>query len=368
MMKLQYLHDNRAMVHDILRRWPHDADRLDWLDRYRISANAVYPFSSGGKLHFLRFSPVSEKRDGQVQAEMDWIKFLTGKGVAVIVTVPSLAGKETEQMETQWGTCTACVFEGVEGQRYDWMDWDPLPEEALRAAGVTLARMHEAGRENWQESVPHHPWDWREVLDWCEQTVSDIPQLPEGALGTDDAGHPRPKESVDQEAVHAAAEHLRTFFGGLPITPDVYGPIHYDFEMDNLFWQPEMNRCVPIDFDDLMIHWYAFDLVKTRDSIRETMADVREETGATADDPIWSEAAAKAEACLLEGYQSVRAIPEFSQAQQAAFSQFAALFGYARILHSVRQVDPEEPEWMTGLRSHLRELLAQRREVWSRNS
>lgn len=365
MMKLRYLHDNRTMVHDILRRWPHDTDRLDWLDRYRISANAVYPFSSGGKLHILRFSPDTEKRIGQLQAELDWLRFLSGKGVVVNVTVPSLAGNETEQMETEWGTCTACVFEGIEGQRYDWMDWDPLPEEALRAAGVTLARMHEAAKGNWQETAPHHPWDWREVLDWCEQAVADIPSLPEGALGADDTGNPWPDESLDREAVRAVAERLRTVFGGLPATTDVYGPIHYDFEMDNLFCQPEENRCVPIDFDDLMINWYALDLIKTRESIRDTMADEREEAGATADGPIWSEAAARAEACLLEGYQSVRPVPECLHEQELAFSQFAALYGYARILHSVQLVEPEEPEWMTGLRTHLRELLAQRKAVWS---
>ncbi len=367
-MKLEYLHDKRAMVHDILRRWPHDADRLDWLDRYRISANAVYPFSSGGKLHFLRFSPVAEKRDGQLRAELDWLRFLTEKGVAVNVPVPSLAGNVTEQMETEWGACAACVFEGVEGQRYDWMDWDPLPEEALRAAGVTLARLHEAGKDRMRETGKQQPWDWREVLNWCEQTVSMIPRLPEGALGVDDTGSPWPEELVDQEAVHAAVERLRTVFGKLSATPEAYGPIHYDFEMDNLFWQSEKNRCVPIDFDDLMLHWYALDLIKTLESIRDTMADEREESGAPSDDPIWSEATVKAETCLLEGYQSVRAIPECLHEQQPAFSQFAGLYGYARILHSVRQVAPEEPEWMTGLRTHLRDLLAQRKEIWNRIS
>ena len=61
MMELKHLQDKRDMVHHILRRWAHDGDRLDWLDRFRISANAVYPFSCGGQLHFLRFAPESEK-------------------------------------------------------------------------------------------------------------------------------------------------------------------------------------------------------------------------------------------------------------------------------------------------------------------
>ena len=365
MMKLQYLHDNRNMVHDILNRWENDADRLDWLDRYRISSNAVYPFSSGGKPHFLRFAPVSQKRNGQLQAEQDWLVFLQQKGIAANRMVPSKAGNLLEHVDTVWGVCIACVFEGVAGQRYDWMDWDPLPVDALHAAGETLARLHVAG-DVWMEtaSAARQPWHWSAVLDWCEQLVRVPIVLPEGALGVDEARNPWPETTVEPTEVRQTASRLRERFAALPTTPEVFGPVHYDFEMDNLFWQPEEERCVPIDFDDLMLHWYALDLIKARESIFETLAEAREEAGAASDDPVWSEAAQKAETCLFEGYRSVRAIPEHLLAQAPAFSQFAALYGYARILNALRQVNPEEPEWMTGLRTHLRDLLAQRKEIW----
>ncbi len=198
----------------------------------------------------------------------------------------------------------------------------------------------------------------------CEQLVRVPIVLPEGALGVDEAGNPWPETTVEPTEVRQTTRRLRERFAALPTTPEVFGPVHYDFEMDNLFWQPEEVRCVPIDFDDLMLHWYALDLIKARESIFETLAEAREEAGAASDDPVWSEAAQKAETCLFEGYRSVRAIPEHLLAQAPAFSQFAALYGYARILNALRQVNPEEPEWMTGLRTHLRDLLAQRKEIW----
>jgi Ser/Thr protein kinase RdoA (MazF antagonist) len=381
MMKLQHLHDQRDMVHHILRRWAHDADRLDWLDRYRISANAVYPFSSGGQLHFLRFAPESEKRAGQVEAELAWLEALVANGLEVCTPVPSLEGNRVERVETDWGACLACVFKGAEGQRLDWMAWNPLPEDALLAAGRTLAELHRLSEQFGREQELRHParvtgpspWSWSEVLDWCERTVAGIPMLPEGALGLDDEGKPWPEAPTETERFGCAVQTLRETLAAMPCSPETHGRIHYDFEMDNLFWQPGANRCVPIDFDDCMLHLYGMDVHKSLESIRETLADKREEaeeargeadcgTAASADVD-WEQRYGQASALFLEGYRTIRPIPTDLTTHHAAHAAFAAAFGYARCVYAVQHVDENEPEWQTGLRTHLRHFMEERAKV-----
>jgi Ser/Thr protein kinase RdoA (MazF antagonist) len=387
MMKLQHLHDQRDMVHHILRRWAHDADRLDWLDRYRISANAVYPFSSGGQLHFLRFAPASEKRAGQIEAELAWLEALGANGLEVCVPVPSLSGKHVERVETDWGACLACVFKGAEGQRLDWMAWDPLPEDALRAAGRTLAELHrlserfgreQATRQPDQVAEPS-PWSWSEVLDWCERTVAGIPMLPEGALGLDDDGELWPSVPLEAEQYGHAVQALRETLAAMPCSPETHGRIHYDFEMDNLFWQPGADRCIPIDFDDCMLHLYGMDVHKSLESIRETLADKREEAEAARDsdtsdceadaiaDVDWEQRYGQASALFLEGYRTIRPIPADLTTHRAIHEAFAAAFGYARCVYAVQHVDENEPEWQTGLRTHLRHFMEERGRVLFRS-
>ncbi len=367
MMKLQYLHDRREMVHGILKLWPHDADCMDWLDRYRISANAVYPFSSGGKLHFLRFSPVAEKRKNQLMSELKWMRWLEEQGLPVSEIIPSLKGGMVERVETEWGACDACVFTAVEGQRMDWMDWNPLPEAALRAAGRALAELHQQGM-SWNPPKIHRPWSWENVLDWCEQVVNKTPLLPEGALGLNESGCPRQSFSTEPHQVCQAADRLRKCFSTLPKSEETFGPVHYDFEMDNLFWQAEVGRCVPIDFDDVMFHWHGMDLCKALDSIQETMEEKQEEAGVPTESPETHFLMKQAKVLFLEGYRTIREIPEFQLHFLDEFARFAALFGYARVVYSVQQVEEEEPDWMTELRSHLYAFLMDRLKCFTGHS
>ena len=43
-MRLKHLVDNRDLALHLLGNWGYDRNRLDVLDQYRISANAIYPF------------------------------------------------------------------------------------------------------------------------------------------------------------------------------------------------------------------------------------------------------------------------------------------------------------------------------------
>ncbi len=363
MMQLHHLHDRRDLAHDLLSRWAYDADRLDWLDRFRISSNAIYPFACEGRLRFLRFAPECEKRAGQLEAELSWLEHLEGSGQAVVRPVPSLAGNQIERVTTAHGDYLVCVFEGVEGQRLDWMDWQPVPQQVLHACGQTLALLHEDGIR-WRNESGRLPWHWRDVLAWAVRTVEALPVLPVGALGLDDQGVPTQAFDTRPDAVRREAGRLAAVFGDMPSGSEVFGPVHFDFEMDNLFWQPEHQRCVPIDFDDAMCHWHALDLCKTLDSVEETLCDKAEEAGAQPGDPLWKSAAQAAAQCVLDGYRSIRPMPDAMMACKPDFDRFTALYGYARVVRAIALPNAGEPDWMTGLRGHLGSLLIRRRALF----
>jgi len=54
MTKLKYLYDNRDLAEMVLKNWDYDQSKLNLLDYYRISANAVYPFELNNTRYYLR--------------------------------------------------------------------------------------------------------------------------------------------------------------------------------------------------------------------------------------------------------------------------------------------------------------------------
>ena len=363
MMKLQHLYDQRDLVHELLAHWRHDKDKLDWLDRFRLSSNAIYPFACDGRVQFLRFAPESEKRAGQLEAELSWLEHLETDGQVAVRAIPSLSGNRIERISIAQRTYLVCVFDGVDGQRLDWAEWDPVPRQALHACGQALAGLHEDGIR-WRNNTHQLPWHWRDVLAWTVREVEAVPVLAPGALGLEAHGVPSSAFDTRPDVVHQEADRLTAVFDALPSGADVFGPVHFDFEMDNLFWQPDQQRCVPIDFDDAMCHWHALDLCKTIASVNETLWEKAEEACAQPQDPDWTAAAATAAQCVLDGYRSIRPMPDGMMAHKPDFDRFTALYGYARIVRAVAQPAEDEPEWMTGLRGHLGSLLRQRQALF----
>ena len=70
MLKLKYLFENFELAKLALTNWEHDEDTLgEYLKYFRISSNAVYPFSVQGKRHFLRLAPIDMPASILLQAQ-----------------------------------------------------------------------------------------------------------------------------------------------------------------------------------------------------------------------------------------------------------------------------------------------------------
>ncbi|WP_268239823.1 phosphotransferase enzyme family protein [Paenibacillus hunanensis] len=79
-----------------------------------------------------------------------------------------------------------------------------------------------------------------------------------------------PDEKEARQGLDMLAKQLRS----LPMNSGNYGLIHYDFQLDNVFYKKEHRSFQVIDFDDAMYHWYACDVVTALDDFLNEPIDL----------------------------------------------------------------------------------------------
>lgn len=84
----------------IVKNW--DYDNLDLFKYWRISANAIYPFSNQDKVYLIRISPVEEKSEKTILAEFEFLNYLRDNSYSAIQAKLSRNGRELEVVNTPW--------------------------------------------------------------------------------------------------------------------------------------------------------------------------------------------------------------------------------------------------------------------------
>ncbi len=319
MMKLKYLFDNRDLAHMLVKNWEHDKSSLEMFEHYRISANAIYPFKRNNVVYFLRFAPSSEKVKENIVAELNFINYLRGNYYNALEPVPSKLGEEVLCKSTPWGEYYASAFKRVNGKPINKSDFD---NDVILTLGKSLGHLHKLSSE-YLNPKPKR-WTHNDVFDWIEKTLTDLP---------------------DKEMALSESWILREYFSRLPKDRRNYGLIHYDFELDNVFYDNVEKTCSVIDFDDAMYHWYVMDIEQTLDSLK---------------DEIPENGYQEKKAVLIQGYRSEFDVSDEILELLPVFRRFANLYGYARISRSVQETWDNEPEWLIGLRLKLNKALDKR--------
>lgn len=319
MLKLKYLFDNRDLAEMILKNWEYDLDSIKLFDFYRISANAVYPFRYNEKVRFLRFSPTTEKDRNNLVAELEFIDYLKTKDYPALCTVASKHNRKIEEVTTPWGNYFAVVFEHVSGGSLEEIEYT---EEVCRKHGTCLGRLHKLSLEYQPKNNPR--WSYEDALTWIEK---ELIKFPDEILA---------KQEID--IIRRALENL-------PKNNQNFGLIHYDFELDNVFYDQDTDMLSVIDFDDAMYHWYAMDIQQALDSI-EGEIDSEEY-------PIMKEN-------FIEGYRKEFNVSDEMLSHMPIFKRFSNLYVYLRILSSSEEVWENEPKWLNELRGKFSMVMKQR--------
>jgi Ser/Thr protein kinase RdoA (MazF antagonist) len=222
---------------------PDPAQLVAWWDgspqtltHVRHGANAVYTFRAGNRRLILRVTEDRHRNRCQLEAELDFIRFVAARGVAAALPISSNRDACVETVQLEDGVLWhAVAFMAVPGRHFRFFSPD-IDRPLFRAWGSAMAALHAASRD----FVPAAP---RRRLTWAEQdtTSCDHTRLPSGEAG-------------------ARREHARVaeWLASLHATAESWGLIHGDFERTNFVLNGSTLRLY--DFDDACYHWYLADV------------------------------------------------------------------------------------------------------------
>jgi Ser/Thr protein kinase RdoA (MazF antagonist) len=202
------------------------------------SENSVYSFIASEKRRFLRLTSSHHRSLSQIEAELDFIRYLHRGGVSVSLPLTSLNGLAVEKMQGGSHDFFACVFEEAEGEPFAFNSHEENLKH-FRLRGQTLGRIHAHAR-NYAPFPNSRRFAWDED-DCILNAESYLPQ----------------SECVVRAEYHRIMDWLRK----LPKDEQSFGLIHGDFGATNYRYQD--NRLVVFDFDDCCYHWFAHDLAIT---------------------------------------------------------------------------------------------------------
>lgn len=313
MMNLQRM--VRGMMNDtvakqFIQRWEHDSQTLKF---WRASSNFVFTFERDGVRQFLRFIHEEDNAISHIQSELDFMLYLIENGYPTVAPIRSADGNwiETVQVDED-GRYYGVVFEQARGS---CVPLDQMTDRQAEAWGAALGSLHRLSEL--YAPGPTSRGSWLDALTFVSSVLDR---------------HPR-----EADARHEL-ERLREQLSALPTGAGHIGLIHYDFEMDNVFFEAETSRYFAIDFDDSMYHWYAMD-------VASAISDLLEQEDADANEKI---------AHFLTGYRKMKPLDEYEVRQFALFQRFEDLYRFARMLSSVEGFESGgSPAWALALKEKL---------------
>jgi Ser/Thr protein kinase RdoA (MazF antagonist) len=207
------------------------------MEHIRDGANAVYGFRAGDTRLVLRLTEDRHRSREQLEAELDFIRFVSSRGVATASPVRSADGAwvETLRGDDAPGVWHAVVFTWASGRHFEFFTAD-VDRPLFLAWGRTMGALHAASRE-------FVPAAGRRRVSWSEQ----------------DTVRCEARELPSWESA-ARREHalLTEWLGSLEATPESWGLIHGDFERTN--FKVDGSTLRVYDFDDACYHWYLADI------------------------------------------------------------------------------------------------------------
>jgi len=318
LLKLRHLFDNRDLAIMLLENWEYDKNDMDILNYYRISANAIYPFNLNGKTFLLRFIPWDEKTENEMEKELEFIQYLRKKELDVLEPVLSKDGNYLLKKETPWGTYLACVFKRVDGKQLSEFDYS---DEIIFGFGKTLGRLHKySGEFNKVE----------------KQSCFDILERMECFA--------KNKLKDKKELVLKRIDEVKSVFQKLPQNKSNFGLIHFDFELDNVFYDEPVKKYSVIDFCDSIYHWYVVDIEKSLANLKEEYPKNDFEQMKTV---------------FINGYKTEYRFFEEDFQLFPTLRLFDDLRQYINLKDVVEEKWDNEPEWMSDLRDHLNGIITE---------
>ncbi|MFX3674533.1 MAG: phosphotransferase enzyme family protein [Paenisporosarcina sp.] len=315
---------SNTIAESLIQLWEHDEGTMRV---WRASSNFVYVFERNQVQYFLRFSYAQENSIKQIKAELEFMGYLHGNNYPCVTPIPSKNGAIIETLKTQEGTYIAVVFSGAIGTN---LESETITGNQMEEWGKSLASLHSLSKTF--EPVYERRTSWMDTVKFMENVFQK---------------HPDEQEAVQE------LKRVTSWLGTMPTTNSEFGLIHYDFELDNIFYNENANNCFNvIDFDDAVYHWFALDIVIAMDDFFDN------------DNP-HSELLVQS---FLRGYRSIATLESETVNYFPLFRRFARLYKFSKILSSLDYGEINEtPAWLDGLQVKLVRIADELREGFSKN-
>ncbi|MFB5266885.1 phosphotransferase enzyme family protein [Paenibacillus enshidis] len=297
-----------AVAKNLIQNWEYDEGSLKF---WRASSNFVYAFEKNQEKYFLRFSFDQESAIEQIKAELEFMEYLKSNHYPCVSPILSVNGNYIETVQNSEGTYFAVVFSSAKGITLD----ENITEVQCEDWGRSLASLH-------QLSKVYEPSDtkrsnWQDILRKIDAMLQRYPD--------------------EQEAIEELGrltEWLQTF----PISNSNYGLIHYDFQLDNIFYKSNNRSFSVIDFDDAVYSWYAHDIITALDDF-------------LGDDMNLDNPQVKS---FLKGYCSVIPLSNEDINQFPYFQRFMKLYRFSNLLWSLEGSEiTDAPKWLNDIKLKL---------------
>lgn len=197
--------------------------------------NFIYIVKHQERSYFMRISHSKYNNLNNIQAELDWIKYLDENSVTVVTPVPSLSRNHIEQVKFKDFSFIIVVFNFIEGENFT-ENIDLLTPEKITKWGQLVAKLHKLSMTyKLKDSRNKRPnWDEEPLFKNIDITLDQFP------------------------VVLSNAKKYIQLVRELPTDPTVFGLIHQDLHESNVILKD--NKMTIIDFDDCHYSWYVEDI------------------------------------------------------------------------------------------------------------
>ncbi len=236
---------------------------------HRYVANYIYFVSKDNRELVLRLTPSTHRTKVEVQSEVEFINFLSKKGLETVVPVKSLNGHFVETIQHSELTFHVCVFVKIKGTRST--NEEAITPHFLKRWGAYLGKLHNFSEDFTKSGLKSNRAFWKNdsVQKLAEKNIPSAPSEIQRTY----------KEVID-------------WLNSLETSSSHFGLIHGDFHLGNYFVVD--NKIISFDYDDSSKHWFMSDIAASMSSVLK-LADSNNERSRIIRD-------------FFDGYQSERQI------------------------------------------------------------
>lgn len=304
MLKLKHQNDYVVLAKQALRNWDYDTETLDdTIGDFSISSYVAYPFHEEEKPCRLHLAFAEDEVLTDLEGEIELIRYLRRRGFPAWGPIKSCGGDYVLSLSAKCGKFYATAFYDAAGV--------PLRKSGLSDAicfayGKTLGRFHKlsAGYEPKVKIRTHENY-----LNEMEALFLKL---------------------CPEDAVKDRAAELRRELSALPNDSLYYGLVHFDFTVDNVYYDEKHEVCRVTDFDDSMYHFYALDIERALSSLQRAMKE---------------DEYASAKMAFLMGYKTEFIYDEIVRDAMPLMRSFCELYEYASLVKELSARKKRDPEW-----------------------